>query len=441
MKCFIEREKKNDLLSLSANNIVEMLKKKEVEPEYLIDIFIKQVLKYNKDYQVFKFFNKDLIYSQVERLKKKTHNFSMYSLPIGIKDVFNTFLMPTTHGSSIYNNYNAGNDARAVFDLKENGAIVFGKTFSSEFAVHHPTPTKNPWGENLSPGTSSSGSAVAVATRMVPISLGSQTAGSIMRPASYCGVIGFKPTFGLIARTGVLKTADTLDTIGFFANYVEDIELVFNSIRLKGVNYPIINSKIDKKKIFKKDVFKIGVIEGPKTKNINNKIYKNFEDFIKQKGNSKLKFIKLKLANSFNEAHHFHNIIYCKSLSYYLKNDFNKNKKKFSKSLSEMILYGKDISNEEYRMALVYQQRLIKKVENIFKNYDFIIDLSTFSSAPKYKSNGVEDHNLIWTMCHIPTISLPLLNCEKNLPVGIQISSKRYNDYELLEFAKKIYER
>ena len=99
---------------------------------------------------------------------------------------------------------------------------------------------------------------------------------------------------------------------------------------------------------------------------------------------------------------------------------------------------GRKISLDNYIVALNYQKKLIKTVDDIFKNFDFIIDLSTFTSAPKYKLNGIEDHNLIWTMSHIPSISLPLLNCSKNLPVGIQISSRCYEDYQLLDIAKKI---
>ena len=442
MKYFSKLEKLNEVLNLSATSILKKIKKKDIDIEYLVDIFVKQILKFNKNYLAFKFFDKELIYKQIEELKKKNiNNCTMFSLPIGVKDIFNTISMPTTHGSEIYKNFNAGNDARVVFDLKENGALIFGKTYSSEFAVHHPTPTKNPWGDNLSPGTSSAGSAVAVATRMVPISLGSQTAGSIMRPASYCGVIGYKPTFGLIARTGVLKTADTLDTIGFFANYIEDLELILSTVRQKGINYPIINSKIDKKKIVYKNKFKIAVIEGPKTKNADKNILYNFEDFIKQKNNSRFIFKKIKLSNIFETAHYFHNIIYSKSLSYYLKKEFSSNPNKFSKSLNEIIIFGKKITLKDYFSALDYQKKLIKIVDNIFRDYDFIIDLSTFSSAPLYNRNGIEDHNLIWTMSHIPSISLPILNCAKNFPVGIQVSSRRYNDYQLLDFAKKIYEK
>ena len=130
MKYFSKFEGLNEITKLSATHILKKLKKKEIKADYLIDTFVKQILKFNKKFLAFKFFNEELIYDQVNQLKKKNINLcNMFSLPIGVKDIFNTILMPTTHGSEIYKDFNAGNDARVVFDLKENGAIIFGKTY------------------------------------------------------------------------------------------------------------------------------------------------------------------------------------------------------------------------------------------------------------------------------------------------------------------------
>ena len=201
-------------------------------------------------------------YIEAQFKETKNKKLPLYGIPVGIKDIFNTYDAPNSFGSEIYKSYLPGNDARIVFDIRDKGGIVFGKTYSSEFAVHNPTPTLHPIDKKLSPGTSSAGSAVAVAKKMVPIAIGSQTAGSIIRPASYCGVLGFKPTFGTIARTGVLKTADTLDTIGFFSNYTDDIELIFNSVRQKGRNYPHIkNNFYTKKNNFQKTRIRIAKIK------------------------------------------------------------------------------------------------------------------------------------------------------------------------------------
>jgi Asp-tRNA(Asn)/Glu-tRNA(Gln) amidotransferase A subunit family amidase len=155
----------------------------------------------------------------------------LFGLPIGVKDVFNTARFPTAMGSPIWNGFTPGNDARVVSDLELADAVIMGKTVTAEFAVHYPGKTVNPYDYERSPGTSSSGSAAAVACQMVPLALGTQTAGSTIRPASFTGIYGYKPTFGLIPRTGILKTLDTLDHVTFFARCSADLRLVMDATR------------------------------------------------------------------------------------------------------------------------------------------------------------------------------------------------------------------
>ena len=170
---------------------------------------------------------------------KKDQDFNSI-VPFGVKDIFNTIDLKTEMGSETWKDHNAGNDARVVSVLRHQGYTPIGKTVTAEFAVHHLNKTKNPHSIDKTPGTSSSGSAVAVATGMVPFALGTQTAGSIIRPASFCGVWGMKPSFGLIPRTGSLKTTDSLDTIGFLSSYGTDMREILNLLRVKGPNYPFV---------------------------------------------------------------------------------------------------------------------------------------------------------------------------------------------------------
>ena len=183
-------------------------------------------------------------------------------MPFGIKDVFNTKVLPTSMGSQIWKGFNAGNNARAIDNLVFNGGIIFSKTTTAEFAVHFISPgkTKNPYNINHITGTSSSGSAVAVACGALPVALGTQTAGSIIRPASFCGVYGFKPSFGAIDRTGVLKTNDTFDTIGLLSADIYGIKKTFYNIFQKGKDYPYsINffENFEKLLVFGIELFKV----------------------------------------------------------------------------------------------------------------------------------------------------------------------------------------
>ena len=156
-------------------------------------------------------------------------------------------------GSKVWKNFNAGNNARVIDNLIDDGSILIGKSTTAEFAVHHETKCKNALNDERLPGTSSTGSAIAVSLGLVPYALGTQTAGSITRPASYNGVFGFEPTFGMIPRTGILKTCDSLDTVGFMTSNFDNIEVILNSMRVSGKNYPYVDENVDKKNLSQKN--------------------------------------------------------------------------------------------------------------------------------------------------------------------------------------------
>lgn len=425
---------------LSATKIRNLIRKNKSKKIELYNFYINNVKK-NKKLKVFKKFDEKKIKLQLKNHKNK--NEPLYFIPVGIKDIFNTYEYPNSMGSKIYNNYFPGNDARIVSDIRSKGGIIFGKTHASEFAVHEPAPTLHYLNKKLSPGTSSGGSAVAVATKMVPIALGSQTAGSIIRPASYCGVFGFKPTFGTIARTGVLKTADTLDSIGFFSNHIDDLKTIYNSVRQKGKNYPYIKNDIPKNKInYSKKRFIIAKIIGPKTKNIDPELIQKYENVLKKLSKIKnIKIVNFKLPKLCDKAHYYHDILYSKSLSYYLKKEYISKSNKISKSLKKLLRKGFKINNSLFDEALLYQNNIISYFDKKFKNIDFFIDLSTFSTAPLRGENGIEDHNLIWTMAHIPVLSLPIFKNKENMPYGMLLCSKKYDDLKLLNFSNYVIKK
>ena len=154
----------------------------------------------------------------------------LHGIPVGIKDIFNTKGLRTTMGSPLVSNYVPESDARIVERLREAGAIILGKTETTEFAYLDPAPTKNPWNTEYTPGGSSSGSAAAVASRMCPLAFGTQTGGSITRPASFCGVAAIKPTHGLLSNEGVYPQSWTLDHVGFMARSVGDLSMTLQAL-------------------------------------------------------------------------------------------------------------------------------------------------------------------------------------------------------------------
>ena len=370
-------------------------------------------------------------------------------IPIGIKDIFNTADMPTQMGSPIWAGYTPGNDARVVASLRKAGGILMGKTVTAEFAVHVQSgtigfpATRNPHHPEHSPGTSSSGSAAAVAAGMVPVSIGSQTAGSIIRPASYCGVYGFKPSFGLIPRTGILKTTDTLDTVGFFARGVEDLRLLLELTRVQGENYPPARTVDDpSRRKPEHRPWRVAVVKGPK--------WSDAEPYAQQ---ALLRFASELAAKEgvaieetepppgIVQSHRIHETIYNKALSYYFKQEFQK-KPLLSPTLQQMIIEGQKTSVEEYRRALLQQAELSLQMDRWFEQGpDILLTLSTGGEAPKIDVNDRPDNCLIWTLCGLPSINLPVFTGPAGLPFGAQLVARRYNDLALLDFAETISRR
>lgn len=270
-------------------------------------------------------------------------------VPVGVKDIFNTADMPTQMGSRIWAGFRPGNDARVVFNLRYDGAIVLGKTQTSEFAVHEPTEVSNPHHLEHAPGTSSAGSAAAVASGMVPLALGSQTAGSCIRPASYCRVFGFKPTFGAVPRTGVLKTAGTLDTIAWFARSIDDVERLFDVVRVRGRNYPYVEANLVRTPL--SAPLSIAVVRGPHWSQATpaaQAALLSAADRLCVSGRFAVEEMEIPESA---EIYDDHELIYCKALAYYFRGEQRNDHTKISGVLMGMLERGEATPPEAYHRA------------------------------------------------------------------------------------------
>ena len=219
-----------DIVGLSAKQLIEKLKSGELSSLDLCKAYIERIKKFEKDVHAWAHFDEKILLEKAE--ESDNHRKSgkplglLHGIPVGLKDIIGTIDMPTECGTVLRKGISAFQDAEIVDLLKSEGAIIMGKTNTTELAYFSPSKTRNPHDYTRTPGGSSSGSAAAVASYMAPLSIGSQTNGSIIRPASYCGVVGYKPSFGLISRNGVLKTSDNLDHVGVFGKSVEDVALL-----------------------------------------------------------------------------------------------------------------------------------------------------------------------------------------------------------------------
>ncbi|MDC2978524.1 amidase [Pelagibacteraceae bacterium] len=425
----------------SIQKLLLILKNKKSK-DFLIKSSFKNLNKYEKKIESLVKFDKKIVYNYKKNLINILDKRLLY-IPFGIKDIFNVKQFTNEKGSVIYKNFNPGNNARVVDRLLASGAIPFGKTVTSEFAVHELNKTKNPYDFTKTPGTSSSGSAASVACGYYPFSLGTQTAGSIIRPASYCNIWGFKPSFGLIPRTGVLKTTDSLDSIGFFCSNGENIKYLLDIMRVSGRNYPFIYKNIDSKINMlnkSKKIYKIAFVKTHTWNYAENYVKLAIENFLnKIDNNSKFLVKEIKLPNIYDEIHYNHEAIYTKSLSYYFKNEFKNREKLLSKNISNMIEKGNKINKDQFIRSHHFQNKIISTSNKIFNNYDAVISISTSESAPLREKIPLDDPSLMWTFLHMPSMNAPIFRCPKNMPFGIQFTAKKFNDYQLLRVLKELF--
>ena len=434
----------NDLFLLGALDAVRKIQAKNISAVEFVASCLDQIGKTEPKIHAWVHLDRKYALAQAAKIDKKIATGQkigmLAGVPVGVKDIFNTADFPTEMGSPIWKKFTPGNDARVVSYLRWEDAIIPGKTVTAEFAVHTPGPTHNPHRHGYMTGTSSSGSAAAVASFMVPLALGTQTAGSTIRPASYCGVYGMKPSFGMVPRTGMLKTTDSLDTVGFFSRSIDDLRLLLDVLRVKGRNFPYIHRAVDRQQPVRKNKrkWKVGVVTSSLWVWDKAEVYAQdslrlfASTLSKQNG---IEIQEVKLPAEFNRAHQIHSVIYDKTLSYYFKDEFKK-KTLISPVMYEIIERGQRIRLDEYKKALDEQNFLSGSFARLMDTYDVLLTLSTGGEALRgLQSVDRPDSCLIWTLCGAPTVNLPVFIGPNKLPFGAQLVGRRYDDYRVLSFA------
>jgi Asp-tRNA(Asn)/Glu-tRNA(Gln) amidotransferase A subunit family amidase len=406
---------------------------------------VEVIERLNGSLKAWSYFDADAVMSAAKAMDKtdwaKEKPFPMLAgAPLGVKDIFNTVDHPNSMGSPTRAGYWPGNDARVVTQAKFTGAQILGKTTTAEFAVHTPPDTINPWHEGYIAGTSSTGTAVAVATGMVPAALGTQSAGSIARPASYNGVVGFKPSFGVIPRTGVLKTCDTLDTIGWMTRSVADANLLLQALRVRSINYPMVERGFasSAKRFAGKTKWRVAMAKAPGHENVTEDSRRKVEEFALQLGNRPdVEIVELDLTQQLGTAHATHETIYDRSLAYYFQRELSQHKF-ISPIFQEIVERAKSTTPEMYFRALEEQEKLTRTVDSLMHETDILILPSTAGEAVGVDQLEPRDSSLIWTLTGTPAISLPLLKGPNGLPVGVTFVAAKYADDQLLDFAAKV---
>lgn len=359
-------------------------------------------------------------------------------IPVGIKDIFDTGDMPTEYGSPVFAGHRPAEDGAAVSRLRAAGAVIMGKTVSTEFALYAPGKTRNPHNPGHTPGGSSSGSAAAVAAGMVPAAIGSQTAGSMIRPASFCGVTGYKPSHGRISRHGGLILSHTLDTIGVFGAGVADIALVADN--LTGVDprdpdatetdtAPLLDTALSDPPAPPRFAFVRSPVwdqASPDTRSAFTALAAALGKQCEEVG----------LPPAFDAAITHHRTIMFADVARNLGPLDRKHPGKLSEKLQALIAEGREIGGTAYDEARGIVDDFTAALDRVFDGFDAVLTPAAPGPAPAgLDATGDPVFCSLWTLCGVPAVSLPLLEDRSGMPIGVQLVGRKGQDSMLLRTA------
>jgi Asp-tRNA(Asn)/Glu-tRNA(Gln) amidotransferase A subunit family amidase len=361
---------------------------------------------------------------------------ALHGVPIGLKDIIDTADMPTECGSVALAGRQPDFDAVLVSRLKAAGAIILGKTATTPFAFMDPAATRNPHNPEYSPGGSSAGSAAAVAAGHIPVAIGTQTNGSVIRPASFCGVYGFKPSAGMIPRTGVLRTSETLDQVGVFARHFEDVALVgdviseFDPIDPSSFCRPrprLLSSVSSKPPVEPNLVW----FEMPYFDKLSDDSRKGMMAVLDALGGQ---VERLNADGSFTGLVESQNIIHYYEIARNLAEIRENHNDTLSPQVSKLMAYGATISDDAYQEAIDFRNNAVSYFASLFKDFDAIISPSAPGEAPLFSagSTGNPIFSTVWTLCGLPCLNMPVLMSDNNMPIGVQLIGGPEEDDRLL---------
>jgi Asp-tRNA(Asn)/Glu-tRNA(Gln) amidotransferase A subunit family amidase len=367
----------------------------------------------------------------------------LHGIPVGIKDILDTADMPTENGSVLHAGRTPSRDAHAVARLRAEGAVIMGKTVTTEFATRAPGKTRNPHNPAHTPGGSSSGSAAAVAAGMVPLALGSQTGGSTIRPASYCGVYGLKPTHGLVSRGGMFQLSRSLDHVGLFARTIEDLALLLEVVAGHDPGDPDTRPRprVPSRAVAAEAppiTPRLGFVKTPRWGDMDDDAREAFGELADALGDG-IEEIEL-LAD---EAPEWHRLTMDVELAINLAREWEHGRDRLSASLRARIESGHAARAYDYLRARAAVPVLLAGVTELFEQqFDALLTPATFGTAPPgLESTGDPAFCSVWTLLGVPTLSLPLMRGANGLPLGVQLVGPREGDGRLLRTGRWLMER
>ena len=421
------------LNQLSATEIVSKIAAGETTCEAVTRDCLERIAARDDVVKAWVSFNPELALAQARAFDREPRRGPLHGLPIGVKDVIDTFDMPTEMGSPIYRGHRPPADAACVALLRRAGAVILGKTATCEFAGMAPAATTNPHNPTCTPGGSSSGSAAAVADFMVPAALGTQTGGSVLRPSSFCGAFGYKPTYNTFNKAGLKPAAESIDTIGWIARSIEDLALLTAVLRMEEPRLLRVPSAAPR----------IGLCRTELWDSAQGETKTALQNAAAALGKAGATVREVDLPESFTglpalargTINHYERAA-CMAF------EWDNHRGALSPQMRRYIEAGLNTSRAEYVEAWRRVEQCRALLPNVFEDIDVLLIPCVPGEAPKgLASTGNPSMQAMWTALHTPSMTLPTHRGPNDLPVGIQLVAQRHEDDRLLAYARWIWDK
>jgi Asp-tRNA(Asn)/Glu-tRNA(Gln) amidotransferase A subunit family amidase len=433
----------DELTTLTALQARRLLDEGKISALELAEACLARIAAEEPRVQAWAFLDPELARAQARRCDEARRHGRpqgpLHGIPVGIKDIIDTRDLPTENGTVLHAGRRPTRDAAVVERLRAAGAVIMGKTVTTELAVYHPGKTRNPHDPERTPGGSSSGSAAAVAAAMVPLAVGSQTNGSVIRPGSYCGVYAFKPSFGLISRFGVLAQSRPLDHIGVFARSIEDLALIAEALAGFDARDPDTRLEAPPRllEVASEDwpvLPDLAFAKTPVWDQAEDDARAAFAELAEALGP---RLIEVELPAAFTAAHGLHGLIMGVDLARSFAREYERGRDQLSERLRGIIEDGRAARAIDYARARDVVPALRDALDPLFARYDMIVTPATTGQAPcGLASTGSPAFCTIWTLLGLPAVSLPLLTGADGMPIGIQLVGRFGDDARVLRTAR-----
>ena len=424
------------LWNATASELGRLVRQGEASPTEVVRALLDRIEAIDRGVQAWETLDRDGALKTARELESVSGDLPLKGVPVGVKDIYLTGGLRTTASFPPFANFVPEHEAEAVMRLRRAGAIILGKTVTTQFALADPPRTRNPWNQQRTPGGSSSGSAAAVAARMVPLALGTQTKGSVLRPAAYCGAVGFKPTFGRISRRNVFPMAWSFDTMGFICRSVEDVALTLGVMAGPDPDDPSSSSRpvddyLAAYKAPRSDPPKLGLLLDyfDRAQPAVGEQVRQMARKLEQAG---AQLVELRMPMDFELVSAVHDVIMHVEGAAVHNQLIAKEPGGYAPLLRETIEAGRLIPGTGYVQAQRLRRRFRNCMEPLLEQVDALLTPTASNVAPGPETTGDPSFQAPWTQIGLPAISLPTGLNDEGLPTALQLAGRRFQERALL---------